>query len=349
MTSPQHDRQAYVLSGLILGETLTWTGMFERSMLLPFWTRRKHRELEAQHDDDGLLELPLPFSLNVLPAPLYPGPGAHAEWFIFQAQLLTEQTTSETLADRTLRRWRSLTEDIPAEDKTAPRLTLSQHAATRNLRAGATPPETGHDNPHYFDDGACFRALAIACFFTDEPSAGLGAVDFDASLTNAEDGVWAARAVAAFALGEGATCDERCARALRELPTDSWIGREAKAARDCAGLSSSVFDLAVRLSNNLTSYAYSYGNAAPETVSAALAILAFTDGNPERALLAALGVPRLAGSLVPLVGALCGALAGATVYPGTLEHPIAGTALPHLRGHSAAHYLAQLKDMKVRP
>lgn len=322
--------------------------MFERSTLLPAWTRRKRRELEAQHDHDGLLELPLPFSLNVLPAPLYPGPGAHTEWFIFQAQLLDDETTGETLAERTLRKWRELAEDNSADDKPAPRLTLSQHAATHNLRAGATPLETGHDNPHYFDDGACFRALAIACFFTGEPSKVLEAVGFDASLTNAEDGVWAAKAVAAFVLGEDETCDERCARALRELPAASWIGREANAASDCAELSSGVFDLAARLSSNLTSYAYSYGNAAPETVSAALAILAFTDGDPERALLAALGVPRLAGSLVPLVGALCGALAGATVHSGTLEHRLAGTALPHLRGHSAAHYLAQLNNTKVR-
>ena len=63
-----------VLSGLILGEMLSWTNMYENSHLLPYWTRRKRRELETEHDTKGMLEQVLPFSLNVLPCAPLPWP-----------------------------------------------------------------------------------------------------------------------------------------------------------------------------------------------------------------------------------------------------------------------------------
>ena len=327
-----------VLSGLILGERLSWTGMFERSRLLPAWTRRKRREIEAQHEVTGILETTLPFSLNASPAPFYPGPGAHTEWFIFQLQIAAQTDGS---AESTLEYWQRL-----AQNTTDLRLTLAQQTALTQLRAGRTPPVTGHDNPHYFDDGACFRALATASWELTAPNMELGTmllehVTRDAEITNAEDGVWGARAVAAFVGAADQPLADRLQRALDEFPPGSWISRVAELTLAQAGASTTVFDLSRRLSK-LANYAYSYGNAAAETVPAALAILAYSEGDHERALLAALGVPRQAGSLVPLVSALCGALPGAPVHPETLTSPLFGVALPFLTGRSAEEHLAAL-------
>ncbi len=341
-TGPRAEAEAKpverVLSGLILGERLSWTGMFERSRLLPAWTRRKRREIEAQGDAEGILETTLPFSLNASPAPFYPGPGAHTEWFIFQLQLAAQTDGS---AERALENWQRL-----AQNTADLRLTLAQQAALTHLRAGRTPPVTGHDNPHYFDDGACFRALAMACWELYAPRPRLETtllerVTRDAEITNAEDGVWGARAVAAFVGAADQPLAERLQCALDEFPPGSWSSRVAETALAQVGVSKTVFDLSRRLSK-LANYAYSYGNAAAETVPAALAILAYSEGDHEKALLAALGVPRQAGSLVPLVGALCGALPGAPVHPGTLESPLFGVALPFLAGRSAKEHLAAL-------
>jgi len=326
-----------VLSGLILGEKLSWTGMYERSRLLPAWTRRKRREIEAQGDAEGILETTLPFSLNASPAPFYPGPGAHTEWFIFQLQLAAQTDGS---SEKTREHWQKL-----AEGTADLRLTLAQQAALTHLRAGRTPPVTGHDNPHYFDDGACFRALAMTAWELTVPNMELGTllerVTRDAEMTNAEDGVWGARAVAAFVGAADQPLAERIQRALSEFPPGSWISRVAELTLTQASASTTVFDLSRRLSE-MANYAYSYGNAAAETVPAALAIVAYSKGDYEKALLAALGVPRQAGSLVPLVGALCGALPGAPVHPETLTSPLFGVALPFLAGRSATEHLAAL-------
>ena len=130
-----------VARGLVLGEALSWTGLYHRSFLLPFWTRRKRREIVSQHEKDGLLELSLPFALNQPTAAFEPSPGPHAEWFAFQLQLLLE-TGGKYDADRALSAWRNL-----AKDREHLRLTIGQHAALENLAKSLLPPVSGHDNP----------------------------------------------------------------------------------------------------------------------------------------------------------------------------------------------------------
>ena len=320
-----------VLSGLILGEMLSWTNMYENSFLLPYWTRRKRRELETEHDTKGMLEQVLPFSLNVLPAPLYPGPGAKTEWFIFQLKMLVEVAIGSA---KHLRAW----SELGAADADT-HLSISETSAVKNLQAGVYPPLSGQHNPHYFDDGACFRALAISCYVEE---ALIETVTKDASISHAEDGVWAACAVAAFAAGEGSVA-ARLTCALEQLPPDSWSARSAAQMLAHISPSQSPIEFARRLTGELPSYLYSYGNAAPETVPAALAILAFTGGALEASLLCAQSVPRIAGSLVPLVSALCGTLPEAQVHSDTLEHPIKGIALPFLALRTPEDYLNDLR------
>ena len=280
--------------------------------------------MDVQHETDGLLEVNLPFALNQPAEALNPGPGPRAEWFIFQLRLLASADYSlEHATDA----WRGL---LTEENL---KLTLAQHAALTNLRHGKVPPVTGHDNPHYFDDTACFRALATACVIADLGAA-LEVTHHDAGISNAEDGVWGAQAVTAAlvtALG-GADPDDCVDAAVQQLPEGTWIFEAARRALLCVREGRGTLDFTAQLDHAVCNRAYNYGTAAAETVPAALAILKTTRGEFERSLFMALALPRVVG-LAPLVGALCGALGCLPDDASTNLHaPLRGIALPFLAG-----------------
>ena len=311
--------------GLILGEALSWTGMYQRSFLLPFWTRRKRRDIESQYEQDALLELSLPFALNQTTDAFQPGPGPHAEWFTFQLKLLQRKGGRYSGATA-LEVWREL-----LEQRDGLRLTISQHAALENLARGKLPPVTGHDNPHYFDDGACFRALPSAVLMTADAEALTLCVGEDASISHARDGVWAAQAyaVAVASLIETGDVDKSLARALTLLPNGSWIGDSARLALTASETAETLFDLVHHLSQDIVNPAYNYENSAPETLPITFAVLKFTQGDLQKSLFAALALPRTAGSVAPLVGALCGVLnPEAAVASSVFGSKLAGISLP---------------------
>ena len=308
----------------MLGEALSWTGMYERSHLLPFWTRRKRREIASQYEQDALIELSLPFTLNQPVDTVRPGPGPHAEWVAFQLRIL--EPNSQYSGDKALDAWRDL-----LEQRETLRLTISQHAALENLSRGKLPPVSGHDNPHYFDDGACFRALPLAALMADDVETLTACVGEDAAITHTKDGVWAAQAyaVAVAELMETGDVKESLARALALLPKGSWIERSAQLALTASETAETLFDLIHHLSQNVVNYAYNYGNSAPETLPITFAILNFTKGDLQRSLLAALALPRTAGSVAPLAGALCGALEPeAAATASVFGSKLAGISLP---------------------
>lgn len=339
--NPTTEKQlSSVFSGLVLGEQSCWTSLFERSFLLPFWTRRKRREIDVQSEVDGLLTVNLPFALNQSTEPLKPGPGPRAEWFMFQLQLLTggDGDTSYSL-ERATEAWHKLTAE--ASDL---RLTLSQLAALTNLRDGKTPPVTGHDNPHYFDDTACFRALVTACSYAHDLDTALEATRQDAGITNAEDGVWGAQAITSALVTalQGADPSDCVSAAVQQLPETSWIFEATTRALACVQEGQTAFDLVAKLEATLVNRAYNYGDAAPETLPAVLATLMGTRGDVERAFLVALALPRLT-SLAPLLGAFCGALGTLPDEAlATTRTPLRGIALPFLAETTLAEKLEQL-------
>jgi hypothetical protein len=323
--------QLRVAHGLAAAEAATWSGMFGRALLLPYWTRRKRREIEDRHDRDGLLSWPVPFALNQDPAPLRAAPGPRAEWFAFQADLLAAAGGRYDPA-AALRAWCSL-----ADDPEPPRLAIGQRAALDHLLAGTPPPVSGHDHPHPFDDAATVRALALACALHPDPAALDDAVAEDAAISNADDGIWCARAVATAvaALIAGADAADAVSAAADRLPAGTWSATHLERALSHAAAARDPIDLAWRLDGDLANAAYSYADAAPDVVAIALAILRSTYPRVEAGLLAASAVPRHAAGVVPLVGALFaagGALPGP--LPALIERmpPLLGLALPRLRG-----------------
>lgn len=315
--------------GLILGEALSWTGMYNRSHLLPFWTRRKRREIASQYETDGLIELSLPFALNQPTDAFQPGPGPHAEWLAFQLDIL-QRDSGRYSAAKALDAWREL-----VEERESLRLTIGQHATLENLARGKLPPTSGYDNPHYFDDGACFRAIPLAALMAADPTALTARVGEDAVITNAQDGVWAAQAYAAVMaiMIETGDMGASLAQALACLPEDSWIGRLTRISLAASESAETLFDLIYRLSRDVVNYAYNYGNSAAETVPITLAILSFTRGDLQESLLAALALPRTAGSVAPLAGALCGAANPEAAAVGSVfSSHLVGVSLPRFQG-----------------
>ena len=318
-----------VLRTMVLADGLAWQNLYRRAHLLPAWTRRKRREIEAGHEARGIVDEALPFALNQPTAPFREASGVQSEWLAFQLKILIESggPYDPRVA---LEAWRDL-----AARRTALRLSVGQHAALVNVAAGIDPPTSGHDNPHYFDDSACFRAVALLA----ADGGGSGADDLlevvarDAQISNAFDGIWAAQAFAAALRGalDGADAGAAVARARACIPDGSWTAIEVDRARSHAAEATGLFDLIRRLASGPTNHAYDYGNSAPETLAIALAILAFTGGDLEPGLLAALALPRTAASVAPMIGALCGALGTAREHH-VADAPVQGLALPHLAG-----------------
>ncbi|MFD3913224.1 ADP-ribosylglycohydrolase family protein [Streptomyces sp. NPDC058603] len=347
-----------LLLGLAAGDAAGWPAARHRAARMPEWTRRLTRELDTFAEQNATTTLPVPIALNQPPEPLRLGPSDDAEWAAFAAEsVLTAagDLFQELGADRRMRAavdlaWNSLACEIAAAAARAPevesavpplRARISVRAGLGNLATGLRPPATGHDNPHYFDDAACVRAVVLAAVHPGDPSAAAELAEFDARYTQDGDGVHGARAMAAAvatALGGGDT-EAAVEAALDQLPEPTEIGRNArhavKLARDFAGEPAGAFALVPLLEHQIVDHVYSYGIAAAETVPVALALALASGGDVSAAVPAAACLSRVADSAPALAGALTGALGGGDAVPATWRdacRTLPGCALPRLAG-----------------
>jgi ADP-ribosylglycohydrolase len=220
------ERARNALYALAAGDALGWPAFYHRTYALPFWTRRLRREIDAAQEERGILRFPMPFSLNRATESLQFYPTDDTEWACFTADMLFAcggQLTREFVAET----WEQL-----ANAATEVRGTISIQGALHNFREGLQPPVTGRDNPHYFDDGACSRAVVIGIAFPGRSQEAAMSAEIDGEVTNAFDGLWAAQAVAAAlaAACGGASLEEALAAALQVLPQDSWVKRVSEEA-----------------------------------------------------------------------------------------------------------------------
>lgn len=336
--------------GLVVGETLSWARIFERSQLLPYWTRRKRREIETQHDQAGILDQVLPFALNQPTEAFKAGPGSRAEWFYFQFHVFDHARGDYALTDA-LAAWREL-----ANKRAALRLSIAEHSAISNLQRGELPPSSGYENPHYFDDSSIARALCLACLAP--PARVEAAVREDAGITNAQDGIDASVALAclARALIDKQPLADALFFAQTTLPAGTWTTNLHEETQAASKHLTDAFSL-IRVLGELTSNdAYSYGTSAPEVLAVVMALLAFAartqrTGAVEAILLPALALPRTAHAVLPALGALL-ALAGFFPEETLLAYhdaPLVGVALPMLRGHLPRRAFADPSSRKVKP
>lgn len=358
---PRHLVEGLLL-GLAAGDAAGWPAARHRAARMPEWTRRLTRELDTFAEQNATTTLPVPIALNQPPEPLRLGPSDDAEWAAFTAGTVLTAFGDHfpgLSADRRMRAavdlaWNTLADEIAAAADRAPevesavlplRARISVRAGLGNLATGLRPPATGHDNPHYFDDAACVRAVVLAVVHPGRPAAAAELAEFDARYTQDGDGVHGARAMAAAvaaALG-GADTETAVAAALEQLPHSTEIGRNARhaveLARDFAHeparSATGAFALVPLLEHQIVDHVYSYGIAAAETVPVALALTVASGGNVAAAVPAAACLSRVADSAPALAGALTGALGGGAAVPATWRdacRALAGCALPRLAG-----------------
>ncbi|MFE7777402.1 ADP-ribosylglycohydrolase family protein [Streptomyces sp. NPDC057445] len=358
-----------LLLGLAAGDAAGWPAARHRAARMPEWTRRLTRELDTFAEQNATTTLPVPIALNQPPEPLRLGPSDDAEWAAFTAG--TVITAADHFdgpdLDRRMRAavdlaWNALAGKVAAAAARAPevesavlplRARISVRAGLGNLATGLRPPATGHDNPHYFDDAACVRAVVLAAVHPGNPLAAAELAEFDARYTQDGDGVHGARAMAAAvaaALG-GAHVDTAVDAALHQLPDTTEIGRNARHAVELARAAEDAFSLVPLLEHQIVDHVYSYGIAAAETVPVALALATAARGEVAGAIPAAACLSRVADSAPALAGALTGALGGGAAVPAAWRDAcriLAGCALPRLAGTDLVE-LAGLLARTTRP
>lgn len=304
-----NQRAFNAMAGLAIGEALSWPAMYHRSYLLPFWTRRIRREIDAASEKDNVVALPVPFSLNQ-PAQLFNmSPTVNTEWASFTAEILIDKGTSD-FADNIFSEWKNL-----ALSETVVKGSVSVQAALNNIRKGLIPPQCGKENPHYFDDSAMARAVPIGVYFAGDPEKAAEYAKTESSVTNSEDGVWAAQAMAAAIsiLCSGRGIDEALESAMSFLPDSSWIKRTVDDALNISGKAGSVFEVLPELHNCVVNREYSYGNAAPETLAIALTIIKSNCGSFKEDVTLSSSFPKCGQTLPAVVGSLAGALSNINI------------------------------------
>ncbi|WP_207782637.1 ADP-ribosylglycohydrolase family protein [Phytoactinopolyspora limicola] len=334
------------LIGLAIGDAAGWPARQHRSRLLPPWTRRLRRELDTFAETQDVTSLPVPFALNQDPTPLRLGPSDDAEWAAWTLTWLS--TMGDVTREAVHEVWR-----VAATSGTVPRGRISVATAVDGLQGGVEPPHTGRHNPHHFDDAAAVRAVAVGAAVGD-PDRAAEVAGWDAEVTNAGDGVDAARFVARFvaaAVAGGTSWHQMTDGGLDRLgsamsgqedadsavPEGTLLGRTVRRAVEATAEAASPAE-AIPLLDEVVDRVYSYGTAAAQTAAIAVALTDITlrHGTPPiDAITAAACLPSLADSAPALTGALVGAARGAGEFPVSWVgrcRVLAGCCAPDLAG-----------------
>ncbi|MBI5650498.1 MAG: ADP-ribosylglycohydrolase family protein, partial [Chloroflexi bacterium] len=209
------------LLGLAYGDAISFPALFHRTH--QFVERRREFLWRTNRDSarNRILRLTMPFTHRNAPETLEPFPTDDTEYAVFTAQTILN--AREISADTFSTAWRERIVPIADQVLTG----FSERAAIENFKRDLQPPATGNDNPQHYDDSAVARAVPIGVFCAGDADRAAQIAQFDAQVTNAEDGVYAARAmavaIALLAAGQGIA--DALARARAEFPRDSWIAR----------------------------------------------------------------------------------------------------------------------------
>ncbi|UCC72116.1 MAG: ADP-ribosylglycohydrolase family protein [Gemmatimonadota bacterium] len=336
------DRLSGTLYGLAYGDAVSFPSLFHRFHLLPAKRHDFLWETNKRLDQEHILPLALPFTHRQAESTLEPAPTDDTEYALFTLEALLELAPRPDL-DGLLDIWRARL--MSRRDDVYTR--FSERAALDNLARGLTPPATGNDNPLHYEDAAATRAVAIGLFFAGDPNTAAAFAADEAAISQSEDGIWGAQAVAAAtaALLRGDSIDAAIELAQQYFPTGSWIATEWAKARSALKEATSLSELSLLLSQRVINNVYSFGNAAPETVPAAFALLQMSGGATLEAVAGSCLIAKAADSLPAMVGALCGAASGFTNRGRLWEEQLdtcRGVCLPFLRGVRLSHTVERL-------
>jgi ADP-ribosylglycohydrolase len=188
------------------------------------------------------------------------------------------------------------------------------YGAVANLQRGILPPLSGRDNVQNNDDGAAMRIAPIGILCSGDPQRAAALAALDAQVSHANDGIWAAQAVAASVsvAMAGGTVDEIIAAGQVFIPADCWLARTMKIAMTICEESSDLFTALEQLHVQLWTPVHSM---AAEAVPQAYAVFRLTKGDFRQGMIWAGNFGRDADTISAIVGALSGAMHGESVIP----------------------------------
>ncbi|MDQ7026260.1 MAG: ADP-ribosylglycohydrolase family protein [Anaerolineae bacterium] len=203
------------------------------------------------------------------------------------------------------------------------------YGAVANLERGMLPPLSGHDNVQNKDDGAAMRIAPIGIICVGDPNRASEMAKIESEISHAEDGIWAAQAVAAsiaVALVD-ASITEIVNTGLEQIPEDSWLGRKMALAMKICHDNPTIEAAWEALHTQFWTPAHSM---AAEAIPQAYAIFRLTGGDFHKGMFWAGNFGRDADTISAVVGALSGAIHGEGVIPADwiekVSHP-AGVCL----------------------
>jgi ADP-ribosylglycohydrolase len=334
------DRAHGALLGLAAGDASGFPAAYHR--MIGSWRRGTLWSQAAELDSSHVNKFPLPFSLS---DPL--------EGSAFSA---TDDAEQAALGASILMRALDLGDGVPSADQlfaawrehVLPQRdaywgSVADRSAILNAEDGLTPPATGSDNPHFYDDSSVARAVPAGIVFAGDPGEAARVARALATITNDGVGVDAAGAFAAAiaVVVGGAPLEAAVMRALAEVPEDSWFTRKYRLAEVILHEAGSAFAAVPRWSDEVSNLEYNFGNVAAETVPLALIIARETSTFGEGIGLANL-IPKQADTMPAMVGALLGGSGGTAVLPSTWRERVEllrGVCVPSTRG-VALHGLA---------
>lgn len=326
------ERAQGALLGLAMGDAIGFPALFHTQSQLPQKRQQFIWRTNARSSEQRITRIAVPFTHRLPEELVAIGPTDDTELALLTATILLEcggHPTVETFADG----WCTHVLPHAGEVYTG----FAERAAIENLRRGLDPPQSGSDNPQHYDDGACARALSVGLAFAGRPAEAARVAEWDAQVTHADDGVWAARAMAAAmaSLIDGGDVATALKLGRQEFPADSWIAYMDGRARACSASVTHPIDLALLLSRDIVGGIYSYASAAPETLPAAFALAEVAADDPVAAITSANAIARASDSLPALVGALVGAHSGIQAIPTAWRDALVsarGICLPFTRG-----------------
>lgn len=341
----KRERFLGAMFGLAYGDAISFPALFHRFQTMP---RRRHNFLwrnNSELDEMRIIRPMLPFThrLNAADLEIYPTDDTEFSLLTLKALI---QAVGEPDQNIFLSIWKN--EVLPVADVV--RSSFSERAAIENLRRGLLPPHTGNDNPLHYEDSAVARSVPIGLYCAGNPQKAVKLAQLDAQITQAEDGIYAARAMAAgiALLAEGASLKNAIERARQEFPAGSWIAHIDGIVQECLSQASTPEDLILLLDKKVINTVYSYGSAAPETFPAALAIALIGEGDLNRACPLANTLTKAADSVPAMVGALCGCTQGVDVISPMWREALRqahGVCLPFLQGANLEDMTLQLLEM----
>jgi ADP-ribosylglycohydrolase len=321
------------LLGLAAGDASGFPAAYHR--MAGTWRRHLLWSQAADMDASHINKFPLPFSLSdTLESAAFSATDDAEQAALGAAILLAalEQGQGAPAADQLFAAWREVV--LPQRDEYWG--SVADRSAILNAEDGLTPPATGTDNPHFYDDSSVARSVPVGLVFAGDPEGAARVARALATITNDGVGVDAAAAFAATLalVADGASLESAVARGIGELPADSWFLRKYRLAESILAEAGSLFGAVPRWNDEVSNLEYNFGNVAAETVPLAL-IIAREASTFVEAIGVANLIPKQADTMPAMVGALLGCAGGPDVVPETWRERVdvlRGVCVPSTRG-----------------